>query len=56
MQVDREYLIRIIDHIERERSEHDRKFAGNPKHANCLPRFDTTIAKLKEELQKVEQS
>ncbi len=53
--IDREYLVRTIDHLEREKHEHNTKFAGNPKHEHCLPRFDTAIGKLKEELAKVTQ-
>lgn len=53
--VDKEYLSRTIDHLEREKHEHNKKFAGNALHEHCLPRFDTAITKLKEELAKVTQ-
>lgn len=53
--VDKEYLIRTIEHIEREKTVHDKKFADNSHHKHCLPRFDTVISKLKEELAKVTQ-
>jgi|GEM_PF-2317311 len=54
--VDKEYLNRTIDHLEKEKQEHDKKFAGNAHHKNCLPRFDAAIAKLKDELSKVNQA
>lgn len=54
--VDREYLVRTIDHLEQSKKEHDKKFADNAHHKHCLPRYDTAIAKLKDELIKVNQS
>ncbi len=33
---------------------HDSKFAGNPAHDNCLPRFEMVIARMKAELAKLE--
>lgn len=54
--VDKEYLVRTIDHLEREKKEHNKKFAGNPKHEHCLPRFDTAINQLTLELDKLELS
>ncbi|MBX9879299.1 MAG: hypothetical protein K2Y22_12640 [Candidatus Obscuribacterales bacterium] len=53
--IDKEYLARTINHLENERKVHDEKFAGNSHHKHCLPRFDTAISKLKEELAKVTQ-
>ncbi|HEY9867787.1 MAG TPA: hypothetical protein V6D08_01150 [Candidatus Obscuribacterales bacterium] len=52
--MDREYISRTIETIEREKAAHDEKFAGNPHHENCLPRFDQAIAKLKKELEKLQ--
>ncbi|MBX9771243.1 MAG: hypothetical protein K2X29_07715 [Candidatus Obscuribacterales bacterium] len=52
--IDREYLLRTIANLETQMSEHDAKFAGNPKHENCLPRFKTAIGKLQEELSRVQ--
>lgn len=51
--IDKEYLIRTIDLLLREKSEHDKKFAGNPHHKDCLPRFDKVIDQLTLELDKV---
>jgi hypothetical protein len=51
--VDRIYLQSVIDKIEHERKVHDRKFADNAAHKNCLPRFDDTLTKLREELTKL---
>jgi len=52
--MDREYINRTIDNLQREREVHDKKFAGNPVHQNCLPRFDQAIANLRKELEKLE--
>jgi hypothetical protein len=49
------YLQNIIDKITRERDIHDRKFADNAVHNNCLPRFEQTLAKLREELNKLDE-
>ncbi len=51
--MDRYYLTDAIRRIEQEREAHDSKFAGNDVHANCLPRFDSVIEKLKLELAKL---
>jgi hypothetical protein len=40
----------LIKRIRAERDQHDSKFAGNPKHAQCLPRFEQTIERLEQEL------
>jgi len=53
--MDRLYLQNAIDKIWRERDIHDRKFADNPAHNNCLPRFEQTLAKLREELNKLDE-
>jgi hypothetical protein len=53
--MDRLYLQNVIDKIESEREIHDRKFADNAAHKNCLPRFDQTLAKLREELSKLDE-
>lgn len=49
------YLLDLIRKIETEREAHDKKFKGNEKHANCLPRFDATLTKLRDELAKLEK-
>ncbi len=51
--MDRYYLTDAIRRIEQEREAHDSKFAGSDVHANCLPRFDSVIEKLKLELSKL---
>jgi hypothetical protein len=48
------YLKQTIEHLERERSVHDTKYADNSAHANCLPNFDQAIERLKKELAKLE--
>jgi len=52
--MDREYVSRAIDNLQRERVVHDQKFANNPVHQNCLPRFDQAIANLQKELEKLD--
>jgi len=52
--MDREYINRTIDNLQREREAHDKKFSGNPVHQSCLPRFDQAIANLRKELEKLE--
>ena len=54
--MDRYYLNDAIRRIEQERAVHDEKFAGNSHHANCLPRFDNVIEKLRQELAKLEEA
>lgn len=49
------HILELIRKLESERDVHDEKFAGNEKHANCLPRFETTLAKLRDELAKLEK-
>lgn len=51
--VDREYLVRTIAHLEQERRDHDKKFAGNEHHKHCLPRFDTALNRLQAELDRI---
>lgn len=53
--MDKEYISRTIETLEREKAAHDQKFAGNPVHKNCLPRFDEAIARLKKELEKLQE-
>ena len=52
--MDREYLVRTIAAIKAHRERHDGEFSGRPEHANCLERYDQTISRLEQELQKVE--
>jgi hypothetical protein len=52
--MDKIYLENLIKRIEEERSVHDKKFEGKTVHKDCLPRFDQTIARLYEELAKIE--
>ncbi len=48
--MDRENILRIIEHIERFADVHDRKFSGRVEHAQCQSRFNQTIDRLKCEL------
>ena len=50
--MDRYYIEQIIALLEKEKGQHDRKFAANPAHRDCLPRFDTAINRLRSELAK----
>lgn len=50
--MDKYYILGVIERIEQERSVHDKKFQGNSTHRDCLPRFDQTIARLRDELKK----
>ncbi len=52
--IDKLYLQNLIDRIVHEMEIHDQKFADNPVHKDCLPRFKMTIEKLKAELTKEE--
>jgi len=52
--MDRMYVKQTIEHLESERSIHDKKYADNPAHKNCLPNFDMAIDRLKKELDKIE--
>ena len=54
--MDRYYLNELIRRVEQEKSVHDSKFAGNACHANCLPRFDGVIEKLRLALAKVDEA
>lgn len=48
--MDRYYLTDLIRRIEEEKDCHNKKFAGVPVHDNCLPRFDSVLDKLRQEL------
>lgn len=50
--MDKYYILGVIERIEQERSVHDKKFQGNSAHRDCLPRFEQTIARLRDELKK----
>jgi len=50
--VDKMYIQGVIERIESERLVHRTKFADNPAHRDCLPRFEKTIEMLKAELAK----
>ena len=52
--MDRMMLKAAIQKIEDERKVHDAKFAGNPVHKDCIPRFDKVLANLKSDLEKSE--
>lgn len=54
--MDRYYLLDIIRRITLERDQHDQKFAANPAHKDCLPRFETAIGNLEKELAALPQS
>jgi len=51
--VDKMYIQNIIERIENERTCHEEKFKGNAVHKNCLPRFDETLTRLRDELTKL---
>jgi hypothetical protein len=52
---DRMYLLATLQRIEEYRATHDKKFADNPVHKNCMPNFDKAINNLKQELAKIEE-
>ena len=43
----------LIRNLEAERSLHDKKFADDPLHKDCLKRFDHVLVQLTEELAKL---
>ncbi|HEY9793302.1 MAG TPA: hypothetical protein V6D22_23075 [Candidatus Obscuribacterales bacterium] len=47
--MDKEHAKRILERLEAERSVHDEKFASQPLHKDCLRRFDSVIAALREQ-------
>jgi len=53
--MDRMYLKTTIENLQTERNGHDKKYADNPAHKNCLPNFDAAINKLQQELVKLEE-
>lgn len=53
--MDKMYWLNVIRQIEQERERHDTKFADNPAHANCLPRFDDVLLRLRKELNEAEK-
>jgi hypothetical protein len=53
--MDRMYLKNVLELLEREKLAHDSKFAGIEVHAHCLPNFDRAIAKIMEELNKLDE-
>lgn len=54
--VDKMLLKNAIQKIEAEKKVHDQKFASNPAHKECLPRFDKVLTNLKADLEKEEQT
>lgn len=54
--MDRMYLKNCLAQLQQEKDAHGTKFGDNPKHANCLPNFDTAIEKIKKELEKFEEA
>jgi hypothetical protein len=52
--MDRMMLKQAIERIENERAVHDEKFANNPVHKDCLPRFDKVLDNLRSDLKKEE--
>lgn len=52
--MDRMMLKAAIQKIEDERKVHDEKFAGNPVHKDCVPRFDKVLTNLRNDLDKME--
>ncbi|MBX9667893.1 MAG: hypothetical protein K2X93_09760 [Candidatus Obscuribacterales bacterium] len=53
--MDRDYIVKLIDRIREYSKAHDAKFAQQPAHASCQTRFTDTIAKLEQELAKLEE-
>lgn len=54
--MDKMMLKAAIQKIEEEKQVHDKKFAGQEVHKECLPRFDKVLSNLKSDLEKIEQS
>ena len=54
--IDRMYIKSTIENLESEKSVHDKKYADNPAHKNCLPNFDRAIDQLKQELAKLDEA
>lgn len=48
--MDIHHLKSLISQLEHERRMHDEKFAENPAHGDCMPRFDIALSKLREEV------
>jgi hypothetical protein len=48
--MDKAYAEELIKRLESAKALHALKFAGKSTHANCLERFDETIARLRSEL------
>lgn len=48
--MENQHLKSLIGQLEQEKRAHDEKFGGSSVHNDCLPRFETAINKLKEEL------
>ena len=52
--MDKYYLLNVIDRLQSEIKVHDKKFANNPVHKDCMPRLEKTLSSLQEELKKTE--
>lgn len=52
--MDRFYLSDVIRRIEQEKAVHDEKFSNSAVHADCLPRFEMVLEKLRQELEKLD--
>ncbi len=53
--MDRDYILKLIDRVRDFAKTHDEKFAAQPAHSNCQSRFNDTIAKLEQELLKIDE-
>lgn len=54
--MDKYYLLNVIDRLKSEIKVHDKKFANNPVHKDCMPRLEKTLSSLQEELSKLENA
>jgi hypothetical protein len=50
--MDKMVLKAAIEKIEAEKAIHDQKFAGQEIHKDCIPRFETVLAKLRADADK----
>ncbi len=53
--MERDYIVKLIDRIREFAKAHDAKFGQQPAHASCQTRFNDTIAKLEQELMKLDE-
>ena len=53
--MDRMYLIKCLEQLQKEKDSHGETFGDNPVHSKCLPNFDAAIDKISKELTKLEE-